>query len=162
MATRAEFCLLVGAVSLIAVQTHVTAQVSPGPLARPHAVLDRALSCLKCHGAGSSTLDARCLDCHQAIDWTIKQGRGLHGHLQNPACAPCHPDHVGRDFDLISWKEGAPKHFKHLRSGFRLEGKHATLKCRDCHRSEHQHDEIVREFTPGARACGPPARPIRR
>lgn len=140
IANRLAFGLLL----LTAMPANVTAQVSPGPLARAHADLDKSLSCLKCHGAGSSSLDANCLACHTAIDWTMKQGRGLHGLLQEPSCAPCHPDHVGRDFALISWDEGSPERFDHTRAGFRLEGKHATLKCRDCHRTELQHDEIVR------------------
>jgi hypothetical protein len=143
-AARIGVRLAFGLFLLTAVTANVTAQVSPGPLARAHADLDKPLSCLKCHGAGSSSLDQHCLKCHEAIDWTMKQGRGLHGHLQKTACAPCHPDHVGRDFALISWDEGSPERFDHLRSGFRLEGRHATLKCQDCHRAEHQHDDIIK------------------
>jgi len=129
---------------LTAVTANVIAQVSPGPLARPHAHLDKPLSCLKCHGAGSTSLDQHCRECHAAIDYTMKRSRGLHGHLQKPACAPCHPDHVGRDFALISWDEGSPEQFDHLRAGFRLEGKHASLKCRDCHKPENQHEGIIK------------------
>jgi hypothetical protein len=112
------------------------AQISPGPLSRAHAELEGTLNCLKCHGAGRSAVDDSCLDCHKAIAWLIDEGRGLHGREGRSECASCHPEHAGVDFELILWEEGSPEQFDHARTGWALEGKHASRACRDCHKPE--------------------------
>ncbi|MBI5710788.1 MAG: hypothetical protein HZC42_10860 [Candidatus Eisenbacteria bacterium] len=113
------------------------AQVSPGPLAGAHQKLDGSLQCFKCHRAGS-TMRERCLACHTEIAWLAERGRGLHAREAKGECAPCHPDHAGRDFAMIQWSEGAPEKFDHRRAGYALEGKHAALACRACHRPAFQ------------------------
>lgn len=44
-----------------------------------------------------------------------------------PSCAPCH--------DLNSWRS---RRFAHERTGFALEGKHAVVACRACHRESYE------------------------
>jgi hypothetical protein len=117
------------------------AQVSPGPLSRPHAHLEGNRNCLECHGSnrekgpgagGGGGIDASCRACHGEIDALVEARRGLHGQESAGGCAGCHPEHGGADFALIEWK-GKPESFDHARAGFRLEGKHAKLACRECH-----------------------------
>jgi hypothetical protein len=112
------------------------AQVSPGPLATAHAALDGATDCFRCHakGAGRSQMDLRCLDCHTEVGWMRARKRGYHAKVADRACASCHPDHGGRDFALVAWDGGSPERFDHAQSGFMLEGRHASLPCRDCHK----------------------------
>lgn len=115
-------------------------QVSPGPLAKPHAKLEGNVSCTKCHASSKGAgMDARCLDCHEAIRTLRSAGRGLHAREGKDGCAKCHPDHAGVDFALIDWPAGGPSGFDHARStGFGLDGKHASVTCRDCHQSKHR------------------------
>ena len=112
------------------------AQVSPGPLAAAHADLDSPLQCLRCHGKGGSQadMDARCLACHKEVAWMRTASRGFHARVTAKNCASCHPDHGGRDFQLVVWDEGAAAKFDHRRAGFVLEGKHAQLACATCHK----------------------------
>ncbi len=111
------------------------AQVSPGALAAPHAALDGPTQCFQCHASAGSRagMDARCLACHTEIGWMKARHRGFHAQVAAKECASCHPDHGGRDFQLVVWDGGAPEKFDHRRAGFVLEGRHATLPCRDCH-----------------------------
>jgi hypothetical protein len=113
------------------------AQVSPGPLAAAHAALDGTLQCFQCHGGGK-LMDPRCLACHTEVAWMRTQKRGLHARVADRPCAKCHPDHAGRDFKLIAWEAGTPEQFDHRDAGWILEGKHATLACRSCHKPEFQ------------------------
>ncbi|HEU5262770.1 MAG TPA: cytochrome c3 family protein [Gemmatimonadales bacterium] len=111
------------------------AQISPGPLARPHQQLEGTRQCIKCHGGGrGEQMTALCLDCHKEIAWLVQQDRGLHARERRQRCATCHPDHAGREFALISWPEGAPERFDHTRAGWPLEGSHARQECAKCHR----------------------------
>jgi hypothetical protein len=127
--------------------TLVQAQVSPGPLSRLHQNLDSNLKCFTCHGQRGGSLPDRCLACHKEISYLAERGLGLHGRVPKADCARCHPDHAGRDFDLISWGEGGAERFDHARAGWPLEGKHARAACRDCHKPEFH--------TPAALALAP-------
>jgi hypothetical protein len=119
------------------------AQVSPGPLARAHEKLDHPTQCFQCHARGGG-MTQRCLDCHTGIAAQRKGGRGLHGReARDKDCAGCHPDHAGRDFDLVKWDEGAAERFDHRRTGYALTGKHAALECQDCHQAKHQRPAAV-------------------
>ena len=55
----------------------------------------------------------------------------------------CHPEHAGRDFELISWEGGSPETFDHRRSGWPLQGKHAKVACRDCHKAALQKSPVA-------------------
>jgi hypothetical protein len=111
--------------------------MSPGPLARPHQDIDTPLKCFACHGKGKGSMNERCVDCHTDIGWLIAHDRGFHANTKADACATCHPDHAGRDLDMVRWPEGSADHFDHQKTGWPLEGKHAPVKCRDCHTSKY-------------------------
>ena len=121
------------------------AQVSPGPLAAPHADLDGGTQCFRCHekDTGKAGMDQRCLDCHGEIQFMRAYARGYHARKQAQACASCHPDHGGRAFALVAWDGGAPERFDHAQSGWPLLGKHSALACRDCHKPALQKSGAV-------------------
>jgi len=121
------------------------AQVSPGALAAPHAEFDGATDCFRCHEKGSdkSRMDARCLDCHTEVAWMRTHQRGYHTRVASRTCASCHPDHGGREFALIAWDGGRPERFDHAQAGFALEGRHANIGCRDCHKPAFQKSDVV-------------------
>lgn len=117
----------------LAVTGRTWSQVSPGPLASPHAGLDTAAGCFKCHGQGKGAMTERCLACHEEIAWLVKHDLGYHAAKGRDDCQSCHPDHAGRNFEMVRFAEGKPEKFDHATSGFPLEGKHAGTACRDCH-----------------------------
>ena len=118
-------------------------QISPGKLARPHAALEGSLNCNKCHTGRAETMPSKCIGCHTEIASIQKQGRGFHAQVNNKACMECHPDHAGREFDLISWEEGSAERFDHRRSGWPLEGKHVRVACRNCHKAAFQKSSVT-------------------
>jgi len=69
--------------------------------------------------------------------------RGFHARVSGTPCAKCHPDHAGRDFQMVVWEEGSPAKFDHRRAGFLLDGKHAALECRACHKPALQRSGAV-------------------
>ncbi|TMB09772.1 MAG: hypothetical protein E6J65_28560, partial [Deltaproteobacteria bacterium] len=76
---------------------------SPGPLAQSHANLEGLTNCTKCHVAGGKLSNDTCLVCHKTTRQDITKHRGIHGRLP-PAeltCNKCHPEHLGRDADLL-------------------------------------------------------------
>ena len=126
------------------------AQISPGPLSRPHAKLEGALQCVKCHAGGRAgrkeQMTGLCLNCHKEIAWLVERGRGVHGTpaVKAQPCASCHPDHAGLDFALVSWEGGTPERFDHARAGWALEGSHARQKCADCHKPAFRISQAAR------------------
>ena len=112
-----------------------SAQISPGPLARPHSALEGAKNCAQCHGGRAEPTTQRCLTCHREIEWLRQQGRGFHARGSGQgACSSCHPDHAGREFQLIQWPGGSLERFDHTRgAGYALEQSHASAKCTACH-----------------------------
>jgi len=117
------------------------AQISPGPLARPHQRLEGALQCAKCHAGGrvgrggKEQMTGLCQDCHKEIAWLVQQELGFHTGVRQQSCASCHPDHAGVDFALISWPGGRDSaSFDHARTGWRLDGGHQKIGCADCHK----------------------------
>ena len=128
--------------ALLAWAALARAQVSPGPLAAAHQELDKPLQCFQCHPKAGGAMEPRCLACHTEVAWMKAHNRGYHARVRE-ACAKCHPDHGGRDFKLIAWDGGAPEKFHHDQAGFVLEGKHATLECRACHKPEFQRSPVV-------------------
>lgn len=130
------------------------AQISPGPLARPHAGLEGALRCVDCHGGGGKEqMTARCLQCHKEIAWLVEQNRGYHARQKTQRCASCHPDHAGRDFSLISWPDRDSSRFDHALTGWSLEGRHQQAKCTDCHRAAFRVGNAA-TLAPGQHAAG--------
>ncbi|MEO8031608.1 MAG: hypothetical protein ABJC74_15275 [Gemmatimonadota bacterium] len=112
-----------------------SAQISPGPLAKPHASLEGALNCTRCHGTRNEALPGQCVACHKEIGWLVAQRRGLHALEGRTACASCHPEHAGNDFALVAWNADSLARFDHRRAGWVLEGAHRTLACEKCHQT---------------------------
>jgi hypothetical protein len=108
------------------------AQISPGPLSEPHAKLEGAANCLKCHEAGKGVSPAKCLSCHTALRARIAAKKGLHAQPNYQKCERCHNEHHGRAFQLIHWDKAK---FDHRVTGFPLEGAHAKAQCNECHKT---------------------------
>ena len=113
-----------------------SAQISPGPLVRPHAELEGSLNCFQCHRVGHGVDAGLCLQCHAPLRQRMRQGEGFHAGGAFMQCETCHIEHHGRDFELIWWGEGGRESFDHAEAGYDLEGAHRELGCRECHRSE--------------------------
>ena len=113
--------------------TFAIAQLSPGDLHQSHAKLEGLSNCTKCHSSGAQIDLGKCLDCHKLLKQRIDSNKGLHARPDYSDCVHCHNDHHGRDFEMVFWKEGQDN-FDHDLTGYRLEEKHAELKCRDCHK----------------------------
>ncbi len=127
--------VLFGLVMMTLSSNWAAAQISPGKLHRSHAFLEGVENCTKCHGPDRKLAADRCLSCHATIKDAQQNGKGLHGRSDYRQCQMCHVEHQGRDFDLVYWEGGRDK-FDHALTGYRLEGKHATLGCDDCHQSK--------------------------
>jgi hypothetical protein len=117
--------------------TEALAQMSPGPLSKVHHDLEGPLECAKCHVFGSGSPQFRCLDCHQEIAHRLAEKRGYHATQEKPQtgsndCVRCHSDHNGLNHRIVRWPAPIEK-FDHNQAGWRLEGKHALLKCAACH-----------------------------
>ena len=118
---------------------------SPGPLAASHfhaAALPDDASCVDCHGGGGTTMAQACNQCHAVIGEQLASASGLHGSLseeQGQDCGACHPDHHGRDFEVVgalSFRLAGferREDFDHGMLEFGLEGAHQDLSCADCH-----------------------------
>lgn len=116
--------------------TPSTAQLSPGRLARAHTDLEGTSHCLDCHSTGKGVDPARCLDCHSLLRQEIEAGKGLHAGSDYRACERCHIEHHGEEFELVFWGDRGAEAFDHHEAGFVLEGAHARLTCRGCHKPE--------------------------
>jgi Cytochrome c7 and related cytochrome c/Class III cytochrome C family len=134
---------------LIACATPAGAQISPGPLAKAHQSLNGVLNCTKCHDLGArGGVQLKCLDCHTEIRDRLVQNRGMHAvwvgtTVSSKDCARCHSDHNGLDFPLVHWQPSREA-MDHRQTGFPLTGKHAGLRCEECHNA--------REILPAGRA----------
>lgn len=117
------------------------AQISPGPLARPHQSLNGDANCIKCHEVSTKAPTFKCVECHKEIAAELQQNRGLHSTYPRSgpagaACIKCHSDHNGVDFAMVHW-DPTPKGFDHSKTGYVLDGKHVGVTCRSCHNPQH-------------------------
>jgi len=117
------------------------AQISPGPLSRAHQSLSGATQCISCHKLAAAAASFKCLECHADIAGRIAAKRGLHASFgsisaSQKECASCHSEHNGENFALIRWNP-SPGAFDHSKTGYPLEGKHASLACARCHTAAH-------------------------
>lgn len=135
--------LLVGLLLLVLTASGARAQISPGPLARPHQNLEGSSNCTSCHSRSKENMDQNCLSCHGEIRQRRDEGRGLHARTGEKTCASCHPDHAGREFQLIFWGEEGQAAFDHRRTGWPLAGKHADVECRECHTAKFQSGSVT-------------------
>jgi hypothetical protein len=112
------------------------AQLSPGPLSRPHVELEGLRNCTKCHALGTREVTANCLACHREIA-AMRTGKpGFHKDDACATCSDCHTEHQGLDYELIAWPQERDG-FDHTTTGFALTGRHATIDCRTCHLAKH-------------------------
>lgn len=114
--------------------------LAPGPLMEGHKKLEGS-DCLKCHEAGKGIAESKCLECHKEIKPFLDSKKGFHGlAAQNQSCIQCHSDHKGRDLDTTLVDT---KNFDHLKlTGYTLEGKHAKIKCQECHTDKRQQKPV--------------------
>ena len=83
----------------------------------------------------------RCTTCHREIRELVTQKRSYHGRVFNRAkgdidCARCHTEHYGENFSIIRWPTSRDD-FDHKETGYPLAGRHAGLKCEQCHNPRH-------------------------
>jgi hypothetical protein len=121
------------ALAVLLAATPAAAQISPGPLSRPHAALEGSRHCARCHEPERGVAPPKCLACHSALGARIEAGKGLHARPEYADCKTCHVEHQGLDFDLVWWGKAGREAFDHSRTGHPLEGRHARLACRECH-----------------------------
>jgi len=122
-------------VSLTFMVSQALAQLSPGELSKAHAHLEGLTNCTKCHVLGEKETTSKCIECHREIKNLISQKKGYHAssEVNGKKCAECHAEHFGRDFKMVRFDD---KKFDHNLAGYKLEGKHAEVKCTDCHKTE--------------------------
>ncbi len=118
---------------------------SPGALTTSHASLDNQSKCNDCHVDGTNAIsDGKCLGCHdhQNLQARINAGKGFHASsaVKGKRCQTCHSEHKGRGFDLMGWKTqaGGEQGFNHDQTGWRLNGKHASTDCAECHKARNK------------------------
>ncbi|MFI5403700.1 MAG: hypothetical protein ACHQ1G_12255, partial [Planctomycetota bacterium] len=138
--------LVVGTLAILALAAYlVVTTPGPGPLAAAHASLkdaERMSGCVQCHA--DDGLAKGCLACHGEIAEQVEKDAGYHGFLlrgKEPSCKECHPDHQGRDFELLPVLE----EFDHPHVEFALLGTHASLACGKCHQRPHTYLGLTQE-----------------
>ncbi len=101
-------------------------------------------NCTKCHELGKKVQASKCLDCHTEIKQLISTGTGYHANneVKSKNCWNCHSEHHGRNFEIIHFNE---KNFDHEITGFKLEGKHSSIKCNECHQSKFITNNIFKK-----------------
>ncbi|MCF8274413.1 MAG: cytochrome c family protein [Flavobacteriaceae bacterium] len=117
-------------------------QISPGDLSQAHAKLEGMSNCTQCHEIGDKVTDKKCLECHKDIQSLVNKNKGFHANpeVKKQDCFQCHSDHHGRKFDMIHFDKDK---FNHDKAGYKLEGKHASIDCRECHKPDNiQNSEI--------------------
>lgn len=123
-------------------------QISPGELSKAHAHLEGLKNCTKCHILSEKETTTKCLACHKEIKSLIDRNKGYHSSVEakGKKCAACHGEHFGRDFKIINFDQNK---FDHRLTGYELAGKHATLKCANCHKPE-----LIQEKTSQKKQAG--------
>ncbi|MFI5253008.1 MAG: cytochrome C [Bacteroidota bacterium] len=87
-------------------------------------------------------LETKCEKCHTAFSTIVKQEKFDFTTKSFTDCTPCHATPHGAKFANQTcqschtpngWKEPVKKGFDHNLTEFKLIGKHATVKCAQCH-----------------------------
>jgi hypothetical protein len=141
------------ALAFVLLATDAFAQ-APGPMSRAHRELNGPLNCNKCHAAGNSVPDDKCLACHthQPLRARIRAKKGFHAtdDVKSKACKDCHAEHVeeppgsgkGRR-TTIDWRPfGGKRNFNHRLTGWPLEGAHRYAKCEKCHDKKYPKSKL--------------------
>lgn len=126
-------------------QISAFAQISPGDLTAAHEHLEGLSNCTLCHTLGDKVSNQKCLDCHDYLDQRITSGLGYHAssEVKGKDCFSCHSEHHGRNFEMIRFNKDD---FDHSLTGYRLEGAHKRIDCRECHTSDNIFDSEIREI----------------
>ncbi len=132
---------------------------SPGPLSLSHASIDNADHCNDCHIDGTSEVsNNKCLNCHDHNDLRarIRAGKGFHATstVKGKACKTCHTEHKQRGWDIMGWNsiKGGTKGFDHNKTGWKLNGKHASTDCEKCHKARNR--QGLRVYMGTNKLCG--------
>jgi hypothetical protein len=123
----------------------------PGDLSYSHKELDAPDRCNDCHVNGTKDVDRnKCLNCHDHNNLRdrMKAGKGFHASslVGDKPCEKCHLEHKDRGYkELLGWKAiaGGMDNFNHDLAGWKLNGKHATTKCADCHKKKDKQGLLV-------------------
>ena len=120
------------------------AQFSPGDLSEAHKELEGIKNCTQCHSIGAKIDENKCLNCHDKLKARIALKKGFHvsKQVKGKSCISCHSEHHGRKFDAIHLDE---KKFNHNLTGYKLEGGHQKVDCRDCHKPEYVQDAKLKK-----------------
>jgi hypothetical protein len=137
---KVSFLLIVFA---ILAPQDVRAQISPGELSNAHLKFEGIANCQQCHESGKELSGAKCLGCHREIKMQMDVKRGFHFLNASSSCITCHKEHLGRDARITRFDE---TQFDHGKTGFRLSGGHANLKCDQCHTSQNIKSAVVQKL----------------
>jgi len=125
----------------LAQATAIEKILMPGEVSQAHAKYET--ECVKCHDRShrerQSTL---CLDCHKDVAQDLREKKGFHGHAvkADTECTACHNEHKGRRADIVRFDRES---FEHAISGYKLEGRHQTVACANCHVSGKKYREAA-------------------
>lgn len=132
---------------------------SPGALTSSHAPWDKQDKCNDCHVNGTREVSNQlCLGCHDHKDLgaRISAGKGFHSSpdVKGKKCEVCHKEHKGKSYDLMGWSsiKGGEKGFDHDKTGWPLNGKHASTDCNECHKARNK--QGLRVYMGTDRLCG--------
>jgi hypothetical protein len=116
--------------------------VMPGPVVEAHAEIES--ECSACHRPfDRAAEDGLCRACHDDVDADLALGTGFHGRApeaRERTCRSCHPEHRGRDADVIGLE---PALFDHARTDWPLAGAHRAVPCAGCHEPEARHRDAA-------------------
>lgn len=132
------------AIALLSVSTAGLGQISPGELSEAHKDLEGIGNCTQCHTMGKALSNDNCLNCHTEIRDRVKANKGFHAAQKTKQCVECHKEHHGRNFRMVRLNKET---FDHAQTGYRLEGKHASAKCEQCHTTERITAKDVAAFS---------------
>jgi hypothetical protein len=121
---------------LLLIPLSISGQISPGDLTKAHTHLEGLRNCTNCHEIGEKVKDSKCLNCHTEVRDLIRQSRGYHssGEVKGKNCSDCHSEHHGKNFRIVNFN---PDSFDHTKTSFPLTGKHAVIKCEECHNKKN-------------------------
>ena len=106
----------------------------PGELISGHEKYES--ECTQCHKRFSKvSKSGLCMDCHDVVADDVNNKQGYHGQIytKKSECTDCHPDHKGRDADIINLDRDS---FDHKLTDYPLNGAHRYVDCILCHKSD--------------------------
>jgi hypothetical protein len=118
--------------------------VMPGDVISGHAKYES--QCSKCHRPFSRTTQrSLCLDCHEKVADDVKRKKGYHGlesEARETECRRCHTEHKGRDAKVVGLD---PEVFDHSLTDLPLKGRHARVRCAECHKPKKKYREAPKK-----------------